>query len=231
LTSPTNLGSAINECCKFVAQTFTAGRTGVLTGVNVDVQGFGSSRLRVAIRTVEDGLPTALVLTETALDSSSSSLSELITFPQQVQVVSGTEYAIVVSYDGAPPPGPGQGQGGWAGATGNAYPSGALLFSVDGVSWSGEPGFDAHFRTYVMGAAEQLDDLLTAVTRVGPGTSLADKLHEVQSAPANGDNAGACGGIKAFANQVKAQSGKSISEEQASAWAAAAERIRAVLSC
>ncbi len=33
----------------------------------------------------------------------------------------------------------------------------------------------------VKGAAEQLTDLLTAVTGVGPGSSLADKVQQIQS--------------------------------------------------
>jgi hypothetical protein len=43
-TAPTNLGVEINECFAFVAQTFTAGRTGALTGVIVDIRGVGSTR-------------------------------------------------------------------------------------------------------------------------------------------------------------------------------------------
>jgi hypothetical protein len=176
---------AINECCRFVAQTFTAGRTGFLAGVNIDVLGFGSSQLHVAIRTVANGAPTTTVLTETALASTSAPLSQLITFPEQILVRAGEQYAIVVNYDGAPPPGPDQARGAWGGAVGDAYPRGALFLSfIDGVSWFvPDPGFDVHFRTYVegAGAAELLEGVATdleAVVDAGAGTKLGDKAED-----------------------------------------------------
>jgi hypothetical protein len=63
----------------------------------------------------------------------------------------------------------------------------------------------------------QLDDLPTAVLGVGPGTSLADKVADVQTALGEGDLAMACAGLRAFADQVRAQSGKSLTSEQATA--------------
>jgi hypothetical protein len=149
-TEPHNLGAAINECCRFIAQTFTAGLTGDLAGVNVNVQGFRSSRLHVAIRAVADGTPTPTVLGETTLSGNSAPISQLITFPAPIAVTAGTQYAIVVNYEGGPPPGPGQAQGNWSGATGDAYPRGGLFASFsDGVSWFAETGFDLHFRSYL----------------------------------------------------------------------------------
>lgn len=149
-TGPVNLGADINECCMFVAQTFTAGLAGVLTGVSVDITGFHSSRLHVEIRTVESGAPTATVLGETVLDSNSASLSQVIDFPTPIVSTAGVQYAIVVSYEGAPPPGGGQGQGIWHGATGDPYAGGQLLLSVDGSSWFAAPDADVHFVTYVL---------------------------------------------------------------------------------
>jgi hypothetical protein len=166
-TVPGNLGADINECCRFLAQTFTAGRTGVLEGINIDVTGFKPSRLHVAIRTVEGGRPTSTVLTETTLDSNSAPLSRLITFPAQVTVAAGMQYAIVVNYEGAPPPGADQGQGIWSGAIGDVYPRGALLSSaLEGVSWSSpNTEGDVHFRTYVSVPGEVQ---LTGETRLLP---------------------------------------------------------------
>jgi hypothetical protein len=71
-----------------------------------------------------------------------------------IPIVAGVQYAIVVNYEGAPPPGPGQFQGGWAGASGNQYPGGAAYASfLDGISWvveeAGLLGADLHFQTYV----------------------------------------------------------------------------------
>jgi hypothetical protein len=105
-TAPTNLGAEINECFAFVAQTFTAGRTGALTGVSVDIRGVGSTRPRVQIRTVPSGAPTPTVLGETVLEANGASLSQVIAFPTSITVTAGVQYAIVVSYEGAPPPAP-----------------------------------------------------------------------------------------------------------------------------
>lgn len=150
-TSPSNLTSAMNDCCAYIGQTFTAGRNGMLSGVSIDVAGQATSLpLRVAIRVVDSsGFPSSTVLGETVLDSSSSPLTRVITFPRKIRVRAGTQYAIVVNYQGAPPPPSTLGT--WDGATGDAYPRGSALQSFDnGVSWSSQgEGFDLHFQTYV----------------------------------------------------------------------------------
>jgi hypothetical protein len=151
-TSPFDLGAAINECCRFVAQTFTAGLTGTLAGISIDVEtGTSSFPLHVGIRTAPGGVPSSTVLGEVSLTENDAPLSRLITFPQTIEVFEGVQYAIAVNYEGAPPPGAFQGLGQWAGATGDAYPRGSLFSSVsDGISWSSPgTGFDVHFRTYV----------------------------------------------------------------------------------
>jgi hypothetical protein len=154
----TLLIALINACCRFVAQTFTAGLTGTLGGVNIDVQSRSIFPLHVAIRTVIDGVPSTTVLGETTLSSSSAPLSLLITFPQVIPIVAGVQYAIVVNYEGAPPPGGSQIQGAWLGAVGDQYPRGQLYSSfLDGISWflsDGLDGFDVHFQTYVNPAIE-----------------------------------------------------------------------------
>ena len=149
------MGASINECCRYVAQTFTAGISGALAGVNLSIENGGTartSRLRVAIRRVANGLPTTDVLDEVVLDADNAPLSRLITFPRLIAVTAGTQYAIVVSYDGAPAPGAGQTQGVWVGGTANPYPSGAPFASIDnGLTWFdvGTPPGDLVFRTYV----------------------------------------------------------------------------------
>jgi hypothetical protein len=150
-TTPTDLGAAINDCCRFVAQTFTAGLTGTLGGVNIDVLSGSKFPLHVAIRAVINGVPTTTVLGETTFSSGSAPLSQLITFPQVIHITAGVQYAIVVNYEGAPPPSPDNFQGEWQGATGDEYPGGALYFSfLDGISWVIlTPGADVHFQTYV----------------------------------------------------------------------------------
>lgn len=167
-TSPNGLGAAINECCKFIAQTFTAGRSGTLAGVNIDVLSFEPTMrfpLHVAIRTVTPGgEPGPTILGETTLPGGAP-LSLLIRFPQTITIQAGVQYAIVVNFDGAPPPGPGRALGGWAGGTGDPYPGGKLYFSqFDGSSWFQSNDGDLHFRTYVT-------EILEVSIDIKPGSS------------------------------------------------------------
>ena len=85
-------------------------------------------------------------------------MSRLIGFIQQIPVVAGQRYAIVVSFKGAEP-GYGHGLGEWLGATGNLYSRGQHLSGEcptygDPGFWHVWPdGYDLHFRTYVDPAA------------------------------------------------------------------------------
>jgi hypothetical protein len=155
-----SLSAAINEAVAFVAQTFTAGVTGYLTGVNIDVVSATTSGsppvspfpLNVAILAVSNGVPTSTVLAATTVPPGNVPLSVLVSFSQMIPITSGTQYAIAVNYIGAPPPGPGQGQGFWVGTTGNGYPRGAAFVSSDGNSWAAMDtsiGADLFFQTYV----------------------------------------------------------------------------------
>jgi hypothetical protein len=156
-TSPGNSDSVINDCCNFVAQTFTAGRDGVLTGVSIDtfdtnVQPFPTTApLRVSIRNTENGLPGPTVLATTVLDSQAVPLSQRITFPQKPRIHSGVQYAIVLNLESPQP----NDQAGWIGADGNAYPRGNACASFnDGVNWfcyapPSQPQIDNHFQTFV----------------------------------------------------------------------------------
>ena len=150
-TAGFNAGLNINECCAFIAQTFTAGVSGTLGGVSVEVRAITNSMLplHVAIRTVRNGVPTSTVLGGTDLNSSAP-LSSIIRFLQNIAIEKGQQYAIVVNYLRGPPPGAGQAQGIWDGATGNLYTRGAAYASVDGTSWSLVPNVDAFFKTYML---------------------------------------------------------------------------------
>jgi 6-phosphogluconolactonase (cycloisomerase 2 family) len=132
-------------------ETYTAGLTGVLWGVSVDVRSTSSFPLHVAIRTVAGRLPTTTILGEVTLSSSASDLSQVIVFPQSIPQVAGVQYAIVVNYPGAPPEGPAHVQGLWDGATGNLYSGGDLFLSSDGGAsfFLAGGGFDVHFKTFV----------------------------------------------------------------------------------
>jgi hypothetical protein len=87
------------------------------------------------------------------------------------------------------------------------------------------------FTVHVKGAAEQLSDLAGAVTGVGPGSSLADKIASVQSYLSRGDTTDACGTLAAFVNEINAQSGKSIPAAKATTLRVAAQQIEAVIPC
>jgi hypothetical protein len=80
-------------------------------------------------------------------------------------------------------------------------------------------------------AAELLRSLATAVTGIGPGTSLADKVAEAETLLAENDVAGTCSKLTAFVHEVKAQSGKSIAADQAATLIGSARRIKTMLGC
>ena len=148
----------INECCNFVGQTFTAGRDGVLTGINLHLYepngdpAVPAAPVRVSIRNTNGDRPGQTVFTTTVLNSQVAPLSQLIVFPQLLQIQAGTKYAIVVNLENPSP----LDRGGWTGASGvGGYPGGdACSSSDDGVNWScytGSPGptMDGHFTTCV----------------------------------------------------------------------------------
>jgi hypothetical protein len=78
---------------------------------------------------------------------------------------------------------------------------------------------------------DQLAALLAAVTGVGPGKSLAEKVTQIQMYADAGDTADACSKLAAFTNEVNAQTGKKISAPQAASLLAQARVIEAGLGC
>jgi hypothetical protein len=83
----------------------------------------------------------------------------------------------------------------------------------------------------VKGAAEQLADLAAAVSNVGPGKSLANKVKDAQSALAINDVPTICSILGAFISEVKAQSGKKIPPATAATLIIDRAQIRSVLAC
>jgi hypothetical protein len=150
-TAPTDASNAINECCAFIGQTYTAGLSGTLAGVSVDISEGTAYHfpLDVQIRTVTGGLPTTTILGETT--ATSFSMSDIITFPESIAQIAGVQYAIVVDFPGAQPEGAGHAVGQWFGTDGNLYPGGVSLDSSDnGNTWPIINGdVDSHFVTYV----------------------------------------------------------------------------------
>ena len=151
----------INGCCPFLAQTYTAGLTGRLVGVSIDVfSGTEGPPLRVAIRdtylggwTDADGTPNSAffpggtTFASTVLDSSSSRLDRFIAFPTFVPQIAGIRYAIVVDYPGAEP---GSGPGGWSGRVDNFYPRGEAVAGLSSHRWfTPHSSYDLYFETTV----------------------------------------------------------------------------------
>ncbi|MDQ6760471.1 MAG: HYR domain-containing protein, partial [Acidobacteriota bacterium] len=87
------------------------------------------------------------------------------------------------------------------------------------------------FTVHVKGVVEQLQDLLIAVTDQGPGKSLASKVQEALNAVQSGKTSEACSILSDFMSEVKAQSGKKLTNAQATSFLTDAARIRSVLGC
>lgn len=139
------------------AQTFTAGVTGMLVGVKVDVSLWQDDLpLRVAVRSVSDGVPTNTVLTEMTLPPGepAAGIDTYIELEKPFTVVAGTQYALVLNFVGA---GEWENSGMWTGGTDfwygtDFYPGGEWFFSLDGIDfepyhWNDHA--DVHFQTYV----------------------------------------------------------------------------------
>jgi hypothetical protein len=157
-TEPAGALAGINDCCRYVAQTFTAGMTGALTAVSLDVLPISDRFLKVAIHGVTNGLPNDTVYSEVfvwggpATAPLSYATLDLKIDVGAIYVKAGRQYAIVVYYDGAPAPG--QAEGNWVGAAGNYYLSGAAYATNDETfsTWTalGTQPLDLHFKTYVV---------------------------------------------------------------------------------
>ena len=154
---PTNSGGNINERYSHVGQTYVAGITGRLTGINIDVISKRTlnpqptqqkHKLSIALYTIEDlenNIP-GILLGEVTVDDESP-LSNLITFPEPIEQIKGKKYAIVVHYVDAPAAGANQWLGQWYGSKGNI---GGERIVGDGTTWKvSETKYTSHFRTYV----------------------------------------------------------------------------------
>lgn len=165
LTSAGELQAEVNDAYLYVAQTFTAGITGDLTRIQLDLVSqpihgqigeISPFSINVGILGVSDGLPTTNILSSVVLAPGNYLLGTFIDFSQPAFVTAGEQYAIAVNYIGAPPIGAGSGQGHLRGNLGNAYSSGASFGSVDGVTWSSgdvQTSGDIFFQTYVASTA------------------------------------------------------------------------------
>jgi hypothetical protein len=104
-TGPHTGVADLTGCCDYTAQTFTAGRNGVLAGVNIatEHQGGPDAPLRVSIYNVDGSVPGSAVLATRLLPSADVPFSQLITFPQRVEVRAGVKYAVVINLENPSP--------------------------------------------------------------------------------------------------------------------------------
>jgi hypothetical protein len=116
--------------------------------------------------------------------------------------------------------------------SGSTFPIGMTTVQCTATDEAGNSS-NGSFTITVRGAAAQLQDLQATVTSLAasPGSSLADKVADIQRAVASGDQAGACEALRAFINQVDAQTGKKITAAAAARLIASARNIQAVLAC
>lgn len=114
--------------------------------------------------------------------------------------------------------------------SGSVFAIGTTMVNCTATDASGNAA-TASFRVHVMGAEEQLADLIDRVTALGPGSSLFDKVIAVQAALDAGNRVETCQTLKAFTNEARAQSAKKLTPAQTAELAETAARIRAALDC
>jgi hemolysin type calcium-binding protein len=161
--SQTNFDSSLSIGGQRVAaQTFTAGLSGNLDQVDLDLRFAsppigescsGGSGVTVEVRTVSGGVPSSTILASASVPASSipagtfNFVSFALPFPPAV--TAGTQHALVVSAPDASCTGvlfPYN----WGGASGNPYGGGAWLWKPDGASaWMGLGNDDGGFKTFV----------------------------------------------------------------------------------
>jgi Ca2+-binding RTX toxin-like protein len=158
------------------AQTFTAGLTGDLTRVDLNLvrDSDATTPLTLEIRTVDaSGSPTNVILASEIIPASDVPSGIFaptsVSIDPAVPIVAGVQYAIVL-YTAAPPD-----DYRW-GIAGDVYAGGNLFVSsTPPSSWSALPEFDAAFATYVRAKCA---GLTTTVAGSGDitGTSAADVI-------------------------------------------------------
>lgn len=160
-TPQTSLGCLINEGAAFVAQTYRAGMSGVLSGIKLNILSRADLNpqmvsavypLHISIREVLQGFPSTRVLGETIINDGSAPPDRFVSFSGSIRQEAGTRYAIVVHYLNAPSAGAGQWLGNWSGSTGDQYPGGELFYGPEGETWyvSSLKDHDVQFQTFVV---------------------------------------------------------------------------------
>src|SRR5579871_1899681 len=140
----------------FEAQSYTAGITGTLQGVAIDVSAIDVSQVaRVQIAAIVGGVPSDVILgSARAASGGDLAITTVIPFTAAIPQVAGQQYAILVDYPDAPPFFNGiENTASWNGSDGDLYPAGTLLSTFDGgTTWQSfaSEGIDLHFQTFVI---------------------------------------------------------------------------------
>jgi hypothetical protein len=140
----------------FEAQSYTAGITGTLQGVAIDVSAIDPSQVaRIQIEAIAGGVPSNVVLgSARAASGGDLAITTVIPFTTAIPQVAGQQYAILVDYPDAPPFFNGiENTASWNGSDGDLYPAGTLFSTFDGgTTWQSfaSDGIDLHFQTFVI---------------------------------------------------------------------------------
>jgi hypothetical protein len=155
-TSGDDLSDGLYGKPALMAQSYTAGISGTLQGVAIDVTAIDTSQVaRIQIEAITNGLPSNVVLGQArAASGGDLAISTVIPFTTTIAQVAGQKYAILVDYPDAPPFVNGiENTASWNGSDGNLYPGGTLFTTFNnGTTWQSfeSEGVDLHFQTFVI---------------------------------------------------------------------------------
>ena len=140
----------------FEAQSYTAGISGTLQGVAIDVSAIDVTQVaRIQIEAIANGVPSNVVLgSARAASGGDLAITTVIPFSTAIPQVAGQQYAILVDYPDAPMFVNGiENTASWNGSDGNLYPAGTAFSTFDGgTTWQSfaSDGIDFHFQTFVI---------------------------------------------------------------------------------
>ncbi len=188
-TSVTNSGPAFDSTSWF-GETFTAGATGLLSQVDVNLFCSActgtSPNITVSIRNTSSNLPTGADIATTTIPGTSSGAAAYLSavFASPANVTAGTQYAIVVRAASNPS----AGTYAYVVSSGNAYTAGRQVTSSNsGSAWVGTTT-DIGFKTYIKTVFLTPGDLISSLKDSDPAVGLVPSwstLSWTATTPAN----------------------------------------------
>jgi hypothetical protein len=155
-TSGNDLSAGLYGKPALTAQSYTAGISGTLQGVALDVTAIDPTLVaRIQIEAIANGAPSNVVLGQArAAAGGDLAITTVIPFSTPISQVTGQRYAILVDYPEAPPFVDGiENTASWNGSDGNLYSAGTMFSTFNnGTTWQSfeSDGFDLHFKTFVI---------------------------------------------------------------------------------